>query len=110
MQDHKQKDTFLVILMGLSAVLLAVLGTIVALLFTGSYKGPMSTSAANAKTTDVVVSAEPSITSKLNPTPTVSLQTEPDILEKQLDSVSLVTDTLPTGLPAEPSLDTLVTE
>ncbi|PJE63087.1 hypothetical protein COU88_01415 [Candidatus Roizmanbacteria bacterium CG10_big_fil_rev_8_21_14_0_10_39_6] len=109
-QEHKKKDTFLVVLMGLSAVLLAVLGTIVALLFTGSYKGPMSASATSAKVTDVVVSAEPSITSKLNPTPTVSLQAEPDILEKQLDSVSLDTDTMPTGLPAEPSLDTLVTE
>ncbi|MCR4328943.1 MAG: hypothetical protein NUV65_00160 [Candidatus Roizmanbacteria bacterium] len=109
-QEHKKKDTFLVVLMGLSAVLLAVLGTIVALLFTGSYKGPMNASAASGKITDVVVSAEPSITSKLTPTPTVSLQKEPDMIEKQLDSISLDTDTTPTDLPAEPSLDALVTE
>ena len=108
--EHKKKDTFLVVLMSLSAVLLAVLGTIVALLFTGSYKGPMSASAANTKTTDVIVSAEPSIAAKLSPTPTVSLQTEPDMLEKQLDSISLDTDIVPTGLPQEPSLDGLVTE
>lgn len=108
--EHKEKDTFLVVLMGLSAVLLAVLGTVVALLFTGSYKGPMSATAANTKTTDVIISAKPSITSKLTPTPTISLQTEPDMLEKQLNSVSLDTDTTPTGLPAEPSLDELVTE
>lgn len=107
-EQPKKKDTFLVLLMGTSAVLLAVLGTIVALLFTGSYKGPMSAKASSVKTTDVTISAKPSVYPQLTPTPTISFEEEPNMLEEELDTISLDADTTPTELPVEPSLDTLV--
>lgn len=107
-EQPKKRDTFLVLLMGISAVLLAVLGTIVALLFTGSYSGPMRAKESSIKTVDVIISVEPSASSQSKPTPTVSFEEEPDMLEEELDTISLDTNATPTGLPAEPSLDTLV--
>lgn len=104
----KKRDSFLVVLMSVSAVLLAVLGTVVALLFTGSYKAPLNTSANNSKAKDIVVSAAPSSVSEKSASPTVSFQSEPDMLEKELNAVSFNDEATPSGMPSEPSLDAIV--